>query len=69
LASSAAFPASPELGTPEVEELLRRNLSSFVGDSAAIEIPAAVLARIVDFMDYEERLEDYNRLFTFCVKY
>jgi hypothetical protein len=49
--------------------LLRCNLIAFVDDSASLEIPAAVLVRIIDFKPYEERPEDYARLFTFCVEY
>jgi hypothetical protein len=53
----------------ETEELLRANLSRFICDSAAFEIPVAVLARIVDFKDYEDRSDEYERLFKFCVEY
>jgi hypothetical protein len=33
----------------EVEELLRCTLVRLLGDSAALEIPAAILSRIIDF--------------------
>jgi hypothetical protein len=33
----------------EAEDLIGGNLVSFVSDSAAIEIPAAVLSRVIDF--------------------
>jgi hypothetical protein len=49
--------------------LLRSNLSGFVCDSAALEIPAAVLARIIDFRDYEDHSDEYERLFQFCIEY
>jgi hypothetical protein len=49
--------------------LLRCKLIDYVSDSAAQEIPAAVLSRIIDFRDFEARPEDYERLFVFCVEY
>jgi hypothetical protein len=53
----------------EAEDLLRRNPPGFVGDSAALEIPAAVLCRVIDFRDCEGRSDESGRLFGFCVEY
>jgi hypothetical protein len=55
--------------TAEAEELLRSNLVGLVSDYAALENPAAVMARIVDFRDYEARSDECERLFTFCIDY
>jgi hypothetical protein len=55
--------------TSEVEDLLRRNLVRLVCDSAALEIPVAIMSRIIDFRCCEGRQEEYEQLFTFCVRY
>jgi hypothetical protein len=57
------------LSTSEAEDLLRCNLVSLVCDSAALDIPAAILSRVIDFRSYEGQREEYDRLFTFCVEY
>jgi hypothetical protein len=43
------FRLGRRLSTSEVEDLLRCNLGSLVCDSAALDIPAAILSRVVDF--------------------
>jgi hypothetical protein len=43
------------LSTSETEDLLRCNLVSLICDSAALDIPAAILSRIIDFRSYEGR--------------
>jgi hypothetical protein len=43
------------LSTSETEDLLRCNLVSLVCDPAALDIPAAILSRIIDFRSYEGR--------------
>jgi hypothetical protein len=40
-----------------------------VGDSAAIEIPPVVLARVIDFQDWALRSNEFEGLFAFCVEY
>jgi hypothetical protein len=55
--------------TSETEDLLRCNLVSLVCDPAALEIPAAILSRIIDFRSYEGRREEYERLFTFYIEH
>jgi hypothetical protein len=57
------------LSTSEAEDVLRSNLVGLVSDSAALEIPVAILSRIVDFRCYEDNQEEYKRMFTFCVDY
>jgi hypothetical protein len=57
------------LFTTEAEDSIRCNLISLICDSAALEIPAAVLSRIVDFREYEGRSEEHARLFAFCIEY
>jgi hypothetical protein len=49
--------------------LLRNRLVHFVSESAALEIPAAVLVRIIDFNAYEGRSDEYEHLFRFCIDY
>jgi hypothetical protein len=63
------FRLSRNLDVSKTEEFLRENLVSFVDNSAAFEIPVAVLVRSVDFRAFERRTEDYERLFTFCLEY
>jgi hypothetical protein len=55
--------------TSEAEDFLRCNLVSLVEDSAALEIPVAILSRVFDFRSCEGRREEYERLFTFCIEY
>jgi hypothetical protein len=57
------------LSTSEAEDLLRCSLVSLVCDSAALDNPAAILSRIIDFSSYEGRRDEYERLFTFCIEY
>jgi hypothetical protein len=57
------------LPTSEAEDLLRCNLVGLVCDPAALDIPAAILSRIIDFRSYEGRREEYERPFTFCMEY
>jgi hypothetical protein len=57
------------LSTSEAEDLLHCNLVSLVSDSSAVDIPAALLSRIIDFRSYEGQREEYERLFTFCIEY
>jgi IS1 family transposase len=63
------FRLSRGLAASEAENLLRRNLIDFVSDTAALEIPAAVLVRIIDFSEYSGRSDEYGRLSRFCVEY
>jgi hypothetical protein len=51
------------------EALICCKLITFIGDSSALEIPPAIIARIIDFRCYTENCEDYGRLFAFCVEY
>jgi hypothetical protein len=57
------------LSASQAEDLLRCNLVSLVCDPAALDIPAAILSRIIDFRSYEGRREDYARPFPFCIEY
>jgi hypothetical protein len=57
------------LSTLEAEDLLRSNLVRLVDDSTALEIPAAILSRVIDFQSCEARRKEYERLFTFCLEY
>jgi hypothetical protein len=57
------------LSTSDAEDLLRCNLVSLVCDSPALDIPAAILSRIIDFRSYEGRRKEYERLFAFCIEY
>jgi hypothetical protein len=63
------FRLSRGLSTSEAEDLLRCNLVSLVCDSAVLDIPAAILSRIIDFRSYEGRREEYERLFMFGIEY
>jgi hypothetical protein len=57
------------LSTSEAEDWLRCNLIGLVDDSAALQIPAAILCQIIDFKSYESRRDEYERLFSFCIGY
>jgi hypothetical protein len=57
------------LSTSEAEDLLRCNLVGLVCCPAALDIPAAILSRIIDFRPYEGRREEHERLFTFSIEY
>jgi hypothetical protein len=60
------FRLSRCLESSKAEAPLRSRLVDFVGESAAFEIPAAVVPRIVDRRAYESRSDAYDRLFQFC---
>jgi hypothetical protein len=55
------------LSTSEAEEWFRRNLARWDDDLVALEIPVAVLPRIIDFRAYEVRQGEFGQLFTFCM--
>jgi hypothetical protein len=57
------------LSTEEAKDLLHCNLVCLFDDSAALEIPAAILSRIIGFRSCEGRREEYERLFAFCIEY
>jgi hypothetical protein len=51
----------------EAEDFLHHNLAGFVGDSAALAIPAAVLSRIINFRDYEGRSDESSDCLAFVL--
>jgi hypothetical protein len=57
------------LSTSEAEKLLRCNLMSLISDSTALEIPAAILCRIIGFSSWDGRQAECERLFTFCIEF
>jgi hypothetical protein len=63
------FLLSRGLETWETEDLLRSKLVDVVGDSAALETPAVVLARVIDFQEWTLRSNKFEGLFAFCVEY
>jgi hypothetical protein len=57
------------LSTSEADDLLRCNLVSLVCDSAALDIPALILSRIIDFRSCEGQREECERVLAFCIEY
>jgi hypothetical protein len=57
------------LCTKEIEDFLRLKLIDSVGDELLRRVPVPVLARIVNFRQYEGNSELYDKLFTFCIQY